>query len=260
MRIVRRGGDRKVIDAGWASAVGGRADNQDRCAVTSAWAVLSDGAGGHAGGERAAELTVATVASKLGGRRRPLDEAALVAIVGRANAGVGAARRRDSSVASMAATVTVAVAVAVTPGKSRWLLANVGDSPAFRVTASGAERLTDDHNVAGELVRAGVLTAEEARVHPGRHRITRAIGPADEVTPDVRQVSLEPGDRLVLASDGIDVLDPAELAEALRGRARAADGATALVNAALARRTPDNVTVVVIDHVPLADDDPPHRR
>jgi serine/threonine protein phosphatase PrpC len=248
-----------TIDVGSATAVGGRIDNQDRCAVSPGWAVVSDGAGGHAGGARAAELTVGVLAAGLADlAREPGPDVGdrLATLITRANAAVRAERARDASVSTMAATATVALALAAGPGGSRWLVANVGDSPGWRIGATDCERFTQEHNVTGELVRAGVLGAEEARTHHGRHLITRAIGSEDTVAPAVTTVELEPGDALVLASDGIDVVPPDVMATLVRGAPGADAAARTLVQAALSRHASDNVTAVVVVHRPSSGDAP----
>jgi serine/threonine protein phosphatase PrpC len=246
-----RGDDRAVtIDIGTATAVGGRADNQDRLAVGPTWAVVSDGAGGHAGGARAAELAVAAMADGLRALDRTPDPALLADLVAGANAAVHDARAEDAAVATMAATLTAAVATAISADGSRWLLANVGDSPAWRAAASDLSRVTREHNVAAELLRAGALSPEAARSHPGRHLITRAMGAAAAVEADIAEVALAPGDALVLASDGIEVLEPTELLGVLEGAADAQEAADRLVGAAVARGAPDNVTAVVVRHLP----------
>ncbi len=148
--------------------------------------------------------------------------------------------------AFMAATLTLGVLAADRAGGSLWLVAGVGDSPAWLVTAERITRVTDDDNAAAELVRAGVISQAEARTHPGRHMITRAMGSAEAVPPDVAHVALFPGDALVLASDGIDVLDDADIGRIVRSAAGADAAAQRLVDAALDAGSTDNVTAVVV--------------
>ena len=247
------------IDAACASVAGKRPDNQDRCAVRPGLGVVSDGVGGHAGGARAAELTVAAVLEVLaggpeGGGVDPsaVDDTLLAQAIGRANGVVRGGRRRDPSVAAMGATVIVAAATCLdaAAGRSRWLVAHVGDSPGWLVSAGGGTRLTHDHTLAAELLRAGSLTPADADRHPGRHVLSRSIGGEQHVRPDVAAVELGPGDQLVLASDGVaDVLDAAGVAAAVAGAGSAEDAARALVDAALAAGTTDNVTTVVLRQV-----------
>ena len=82
------------------------------------------------------------------------------------------------------------------------MLANVGDSPAWVVTAAGAEQVSVEHTVAAELSRAGALSPEALATHPQRHVVTRAMGIEPQVLADARSVELEAGHWLVMASDG----------------------------------------------------------
>lgn len=244
-------GGQAVIDVGSATATGPRPDNQDRVATGPRWAVISDGAGGHAGGALAAQLTVDAAVARLHAAGDALDEHAAVRAVAAADAAVRAGRD-DGAVSSMAATLTLAVAVGVDPRGSDWDVLNVGDSPAWHVTPRGVVRVTEEDNVAAELLRAGAISAEEARTHPGRHLITRAMGSLDTSTVAPVAVTLEPGEALVLASDGIEVVDESAMMELMSAPPSPdADGfAHRLVQAALARHATDNVTVAVIRHLP----------
>jgi protein phosphatase len=242
------------MDVGSATDTGPRPDNQDRCAVSPEWAIVSDGVGGHAGGGLAAELTVEAAISVLDAAGT-VDENVLTRAVESANDAVRAGRRDEPAVADMGATLTIAAAVSVGADESRWLVASVGDSPAWRVTATGAERLTQDHTLAAELARAGAITEADAARHPGRHVIFRSIGAEDRVEPDIGATSLRPGEALVLVSDGLsDVVDAAEIHAVTTSAATAAVAASRLVAAALAREATDNVTAAVVRHVALSPD------
>jgi PPM family protein phosphatase len=235
-----------VIQAGFATDAGPRGTNQDRGAVSPYWAVISDGAGGHAGGDVAAELAIEHVVACLGTPAADLDEGRVVEAFGAANSAVRARRRRDASLASAAATLTIAACTPSHPGASRWVIANLGDSPAWHSSGDRLERLSEEHNVAADLLRAGVLSPEESRDHPGRHIITRALGVADDVAPHVSPAVLEPDDLLILASDGLEVLAEVEISALAAVRVDASATAHRLVDAALSAGATDNVTVAVL--------------
>lgn len=237
-----------LIDAGWATATGPRPDNQDRAAVSSRWAVVSDGAGGHRGGALAAQLTVDAVVARLSSPDEPLDAGTVCRAACDAQAAVRARRATDPDVASMVATLTMVVARAVDPIGSTWSLVDVGDSPAWLLASGRLRRLSEEDNVAAELVRAGTISRAEARHHPGRHVITRAVGSDATVDASPTTVALRPGDALVLASDGIEVVDEATMVAVMSGAPTASDAARRLVDAALARGATDNVTVAVLRH------------
>jgi PPM family protein phosphatase len=246
------GNDPRLIDAGWATATGPRPDNQDRAATSTRWAVVSDGAGGHRGGALAAQLTVDAVVARLSLPGEPLDEASVRAAATEANAAVRARRSADLEVATMVATLTLAVARSVEPIGSTWSLVDVGDSPAWLFAAGRLRRVSEEDNLAAELVRSGAISRAEARRHPGRHLITRAMGSDDTVDASPTTVSLRPGDGLVLASDGIEVVGEATMADIMTRSPTAGVAAHRLVDAALARDATDNVTVAVVRHVPDA--------
>lgn len=209
---------------------------------------MSDGAGGHAGGALAAQLTVDAVAGCVGAARGPEISDAGERAVRAANDAVRTARRTNPAVATMCATLTLAVAKGCVSGSSRWWVAGVGDSPCWVVTPCGIGSILDVHTLAADLVRAGAISESEGRAHPGRHVITQAIGVDDDVAGGRAEVVLRPGERLVLASDGIDVLTEDQVAAIVRS-VDPREGAAALIAAALAGGATDNVTAVVITHL-----------
>jgi protein phosphatase len=147
----------------------------------------------------------------------------------------------------MGATLTLAVAAAGCPGL--WTVANVGDSPGWLVHQDGTQQVTEEHNLAAELLERRVISADQAARHPGRHVLSRAIGIEEVLVPSVTSVELAPGDRLVLASDGLGAaVDTSVLHQLLRPvtEVPAAEQARRLVDLALAGGATDNVTVVVL--------------
>jgi protein phosphatase len=148
------------------------------------------------------------------------------------------------------ATLTVAAQVSLTPPESEWIIGHAGDSPAYLVTAEQAVAVTLDHTVPAQLLEDGSITASEARVHPYRNMLLRAIGSDPSIHPDITRVQLGAGDRLVLVSDGISgVIEPDDLWTIAQGHPDAAGLADELVAEAIARATTDNVTAVVLRHV-----------
>src|SRR6266511_1132011 len=119
------------IDFGCATATGARPDNQDRCEVSPRWAVISDGAGGYAGGALAAELTVREVVARLDASEGAIVETVVNQALMHANAAVRSRRASDAAVSDMAATLTLAIATAGQADESSWLVVNIGDSPAW---------------------------------------------------------------------------------------------------------------------------------
>ena len=158
-------------------------------------------------------------------------------------AGVEADERRQG----MATTLTCVVTDGATT-----VLGHVGDSRAYLWRAQTLVRITRDHTYVQQLVEDGAISAEEALVHPWRHVVMRSLHssadvPPESVAPDVVLLDLEPGDRLLLCSDGVsDLVPERRIAEVLRlGMPGAA--AAVLVQHALEAGGRDNTTAVVLD-------------
>lgn len=225
------------VDVGGATAIGRRAENQDRWAVAgdARWALVCDGVGGAAGGGRAADQAVAAAAAAFAAGRSIED------VFAGAHEAVVRAQQADPDMGRMATTLTVARQ----RSGSRWLVAAAGDSPAFLVDGA-ARRLLSPHTVADELVAAGAISASAAQSHPGRNSITRGIGHATSSAPDSVEVDVPVGASLVLASDGIDALGLGPMTRIVHESRSASVAAADLVEAALVAGASDNVTVVVV--------------
>ncbi len=198
-------------------------------------AVVADGMGGHAGGAVASKLVVEAFTSAVD-QGRNLAEA-----LQQANMAVrqGAAGKPD--LAGMGSTV---IAALVKGDEVRWI--SVGDSPFFRVAGGRLERLNADHSMApqiDELQERGVLSAEEAANHPGRHTLREAVMGEPLQLVDEGSLRLGPAARLLLCSDGVQSLGDSEIA------ARSQRGVKELIAAVLAVGSPyqDNVTVIKLE-------------
>jgi serine/threonine protein kinase/serine/threonine protein phosphatase PrpC len=204
-------------------------------------AILCDGMGGHAAGEVAAALAISAIEARAG----ELNTAdALVGAVDAANVSIRRAVAADQSLRGMGTTCVVLRLAGQTA-----LCAHVGDSRAYLVRDGGIYRLTEDHSHVRALVRDGSLADRDARHHPDKNVILRALGPADHVTATTfaAPLQLRAGDRFLLSSDGLhDLADDLELMPALALREPLA-ACDALVALARERGAPDNVSVCVID-------------
>jgi protein phosphatase len=126
-------------------------------------------------------------------------------------------------------------------------VASIGDSRAYLRRDGVLRRLTQDHSLVAELVRAGALSEDEARTHPQRSLLTRALGTGPDVEPSLTWVDHQPGDRLLLCTDGLfGALDSGEIDATLAAADRPGEAADELVR--LARdRGEDDVSVIVVD-------------
>jgi protein phosphatase len=173
--------------------------------------VVADGMGGHVGGQEASALAVETV-SEVFFQSNAAPEERLRDALTRANERVWDRARRDRGNETMGTTCTV-----LWFSDGRAYLGHVGDSRAYRVERGRLKQLTRDHTLVEELRRNGTLTEAEARVHPRRNALTRALGIAPEVDVDVRSLGpLKRGDRFLLCSDGIATVTPAEITSVLK--------------------------------------------
>lgn len=234
------------LRAGTATDVGKvRAVNEDRFLVSDTLFAVADGLGGHQAGEVASQVAVETLAEAF--TEHTTD--GLIAAVERANEAVWNLASDHSDMRGMGTTLT-AVALVDQDGDEQLSVVNVGDSRAYLFQRDELIQVTEDHSLVDELVRDGRLTAEEARTHPQRSVITRALGLTPDVVVDVWQLLPFEGDRLVLCSDGLtnEVTDD-RIAAALRRLADPAEVAADLVRQAREGGGNDNITVVVIDIV-----------
>ena len=137
---------------------------------------------------------------------------------------------------------------AVTNGSGA-VICNVGDSRAYRVGTGRLERITRDHSVVEGLIESGNITAEQARTHPNRNLITRALGPEEHIECDVYDVTLGADERLLLCSDGLVVTaTDEEMYEAVARGEKPAESLEHLLELSKQRGAPDNVTAVLLYH------------
>ncbi|MCE2539139.1 MAG: Stp1/IreP family PP2C-type Ser/Thr phosphatase [Acidobacteria bacterium] len=217
--------------------------------------IVADGMGGHVAGEIASRLVVQEVerfvaatpsaaaghAPALGGKGSAGDR--LGAALVEANRLLAARIAEDAALQGMATT-----AVALLSEAGDITLAHVGDSRAYRWRAGHLTQLTSDHSWVEEEVRAGRLTAAEARRHPWKHVVTRAISGGTDLEVEVSALALEQGDRILLCSDGLStVVADRAIAEALRVDRPSHETCDELVRRANNAGGPDNVTVVLIE-------------
>ncbi|MCL4434602.1 MAG: protein phosphatase 2C domain-containing protein [Actinobacteria bacterium] len=208
--------------------------------------VVADGLGGHNSGEVASKVAADTVIQSWQGGS-PAPQQALRSAARRANAAVFEAAF-DHGQHGMATTLTALALVG-----NEAIIAHIGDSRAYLVRHGRVEQITTDHSQVAEMLRRGLLTPEQAANHPARSVLTRCIGMAPAVSVDMIRRPYIRGDIFVLCSDGLwDMVSRQEIGEAAAGitvNSRATDAARILeqlVNMALSRGAPDNVTAMIV--------------
>lgn len=230
------------LTAGTASTTGtGRRENQDAVLAEDRLFAVADGMG--EGGRVASVLAVEVLQA---GFAHDQSSTGLVQACRSANRGVWR-RAGDDDELTMGTTLTGAGLVPADDGAGLAIV-HVGDTRAYLLRRGGLRRLTEDHTMVADLVRAGELTGAAARAHPQRSLLTRALGTGPDVEPDLVLVRPEPGDRLLLCSDGLfNVLDDDEITAALIATSGAAAAATGLAEMAARRGGRDDMSAVVID-------------
>lgn len=217
-----------------------REHNEDSLTVLPPLFAVADGMGGHEAGEIASEITINTLNDLA---PQSADAEALARAVVAANLNVIKAPSQGVGREGMGTTLTAAILE-----KERLVIAQVGDSRAYLLHNGSLQQLTRDHSLMADMIEAGQLTEAEARVHPNRSVITRAIGSDPHMQPDLYELNVETGDRLLLCSDGIcGMIEDHEIASIMRQAPSAQSCADQLVEAALAAGGFDNATAVVVD-------------
>ena len=217
-----------------------REHNEDSLVVTPPLFAVADGMGGHEAGEVASEIAINALAELAPASP---DGDALARAVVAANLEVIKAPSKGIGREGMGTTLTAALLEG-----ERLVIAQVGDSRAYLLHQGRLQQLTRDHSLMADMIEAGQLTEAEARVHPNRSVITRAIGSDPHMQPDIYELNVETGDRILLCSDGITTMieDP-QIARIMGSSETAQECADNLVAAALDAGGYDNATAVVMD-------------
>jgi PPM family protein phosphatase len=231
-----------------------RRENQDSAGMTpdpltdvggpkGALFVVADGMGGHRAGRRASELAVSTILESYASAPPIQIPDILRAAMGEANTRVFEEGSRIPAYNAMGTTCSVLVV----QESSAWI-GHIGDSKIFLVTPAGIRQLTTDHSRVWELYVRGVITREQARVHPERNLLTRALGTKPELEADISgPFALETGSRLVMCTDGLTNHVEEEDIRRLVEMSPPQKAAEALVALANERGGTDNITVQIVE-------------
>jgi PPM family protein phosphatase len=216
-----------------------RVNEDSYLAVPPIYAV-ADGMGGHGSGDVASRLAVETLARCV--MLRPLFTEAVLHALEEANRVI----LEHDGPNRMGTTIT-GLAGLETMGGDRLIVFNVGDSRVYRLAGDRIEQLTMDHSEVQELVLAGVLTPEQARIHPRRNVVTRALGGGPDLAVDHWLLPAAGGDRFLICSDGLFGEVPDEMMAPLLAIANPQQAAESLVGAANEAGGRDNITALVVD-------------
>lgn len=227
-----------------ASNIGlGRSVNQDAYYLPRGderFCVLADGMGGHQAGEVASALAIVAFTDVLRKAAHP-SEGAMQKAVASANEAVFQEAQKDPTKRGMGTTLT-----ALWFDEKMVFLSHVGDSRAYLMRNKALMQLSSDHSLVGEMVVRGELSLKEARQHPQRNMITRAIGTGAEVKADIIRLDYHPSDIWLLCSDGLsNYVRSVEMSEILTREISWQGKIDTMIELALSRGGSDNITVVV---------------
>lgn len=228
-----------------------RENNQDAMEYgtlneTTQYAVVCDGMGGANGGNIASKIAVEVIGSRIRDAYREQagiisPEHLLTSAMATANIGVYDRAQREETLIGMGTTVVAAI----TCGDTAYI-SHVGDSRLYLYRNGALSQVTRDHSVVQELIESGQITEEEARSHPRKNYITRALGVTSEECGEYDELTLQAGDRLLLCTDGLtNEVSTANIERLLSMSIE--EAAQALIRASLDDGGMDNITVALMD-------------
>jgi PPM family protein phosphatase len=221
--------------------------------------IVADGMGGHAAGEVASQMAVDAIRDYMASDENPKEAATfpdiprslpplaqrLVAAGKSANQKIHQLGQSEPKYTGMGTTM-----VSLVVNGNMTYTAHTGDSRAYLIRNGTIKQITEDHSLINEYIRQGLLTKEDAAIHPLKHVITRALGTGPQIDIDVNVVSLMDGDLLLLCSDGLSnpLTDQEILKQVLDNRANLKDGCMRLIKLALDKGADDNITVILFSY------------
>lgn len=223
-----------------------RAVNQDAYHLDSdgRFFIVADGMGGHAGGQEASRIATQVIQSCLDAHwdTAILSQDLLEKSLLEANQAILEDQQQHPERSDMGTTVVVLIFRDDQP-----LCAHVGDSRLYRLHGSKLDQITEDHTWVARAMRLGEITSDQARTHPLRHVLAQCLGREDLQQVDVNSLSVQPGDRLLLCSDGLtEELSDQLITNQLKSIRASEKAASALINAAKDHGGRDNITVVIV--------------
>ena len=203
--------------------------------------IVADGMGGQAAGDLASRLCVEAMVDAIEASRQADAVKVLSEAIRSANRAVTQKAASDPDLMGMGTTL-----VAATPENGSLFVANVGDSRLYLLDDDRIEQITHDHSMVEEMVRAGKLRREQAKNHPKKNIITRAIGEEGDPEIDFFDVSLNPGDIALLCSDGLtNMVEDEQIFRIVRGSGSLQEAGGKLIDAANRAGGRDNISVVL---------------
>ena len=236
----------KLLFAGSTDVGCVRSANQDAYWVDAEgrFFIVADGMGGHAGGEEASRIAVDVIKNYLEAKwsepATPQD--LLQSAISLANNAILKDQEHNPVRRDMGTTIVIVMFKDGQP----WYC-HIGDSRLYRLRGAKLEQISDDHTWIAKAIQSGTVSIEEARSHPWRHMLMQCLGREDVDRINVNLVDFQPGDRLLICSDGLtEELSNERIASQLKSIRACDQAAMALINAAKSKGGRDNITVVII--------------
>ena len=209
--------------------------------------VVADGMGGHQAGDYASKCTVEVMIKEIAKSEGEDIERVLVKAIKSANREIIKEASGDEHLKGMGTTV-----VAATVKEQMLYFANVGDSRLYLIN-QGIQQLSKDHSLVEEMVRLGGIKAEEAKNHPDKNIITRAMGVKEEVEADIYEYRLKKGDMILMCTDGLsNMVEDEDMFDIVKGARDIVEAEQMLIEKANSNGGRDNIGVVLAE--PLADE------
>lgn len=204
--------------------------------------VVADGMGGHKAGDFASKFTVETLSKSIAGSYKTGPEQIITSAIQTANHRLMEAALSDKRLEGMGTTLVVATVIEHT-----LYFANIGDSRLYVINEQ-IRQLSKDHSLVEEMVRLGGINEEEAKHHPDKNIITRAIGAKEPVEIDFFEYQLKRGDVILMCTDGLsNMVEDEEIYHIIRGRRDIVEAAEQLIDTANRNGGKDNIGVVLVD-------------
>lgn len=211
-------------------------------------AIIADGMGGHQSGDVASQMAVSIIQNEwqesTACTSPEQTEEWFIQVLTKMNISIYNHAREKEEYTGMGTTI-----VAVISGVDFITIAHIGDSRCYIYNESGFNQITEDHSLVNELVRSGQITEEDARHHPRKNIVLKALGTEAHVKADIMSLGWDPGDKLLLCSDGLtDKVANAELSEYIKSDACLTETSQMLVDLANERGGEDNISLVMINN------------
>lgn len=213
-------------------------------------AIVADGMGGHQAGEVASELMVTSMKTfweQTENMQTPeQSEKWLTEVIEKINTTIYEKSLTDDKYQGMGTTAVVTIC-----GEDYFTVANIGDSRCYVLNESGFMQITNDHSYVNELLRTGQISEDDAEQHPKKNLLIRAIGTEEMVKSDVKSISWDVGDKILLCSDGLtNKISDDEIATLFDTVPHISQLAEQLITIANERGGEDNITLAIINNLP----------